>query len=183
MIPKLRRGKLVIPEMGKARMELVKVDFTKAGVDQSWDLMFNKGRLLTDQVYTSYCESCFLRSIQHCKTLEDVIEFLKTWAYSMKWTIIHGPYEQKSLVAEIGKYNLNPYKLKGVLYWGRHTITFTPGYVHFLFAGITDDGTYEIYGVRHILKLIRQLVFSNDNYIHQKSYIELVIAMKKIEID
>jgi hypothetical protein len=171
---KTRRGKLIIPEMGKARIEHISVKFTKAGVEQEWRLKFNKGRLLTDGVYTSYCETRYLRTVEHCKTLEDVINFLKTWAYSMDWTTIGNPHEEKSIVDEIGKYNINPYKLEGVLYWGRYTITFTPGYVHFLFAGITDDGTYEIHGVRHLLTTLKRFVGCG---------MDLVKAVKNIEKD
>jgi len=172
---KTRRGKLVIPEMGKARIEQVRIMFTKAGVEQEWRLMFNKGRLLTDTVYTSYCNTCYLRSVEHCKTLEDVVNFLKTWAYSMDWTIIGTPHEQKSIVAEVGKYNINPYKLEGVLYWGVYTITFTPGYVHFLRSGITDDGTHEIHGVRHLIGLVKLFVGGAG--------LDFVKKLKEIEID
>ena len=41
---KTRRGKLIIPEMGKARIEHISVKFTKAGVEQEWRLKLNKGR-------------------------------------------------------------------------------------------------------------------------------------------
>jgi hypothetical protein len=172
---KTRRGKLVIPEMGKTRKEYIRLMFTKAGVEQQWNLFFNKGKLLTDVVYTSYCYTCYLRSVEHCKTLEDVIEFLKTWAYSMDRTTISGPHKQLTIVEEVGKYNINPYKLNGVLYWGIYTYTFTPGYVHFLRSGITDDGTHKIHGIRHLLGIVKLIGGSVG--------LDFVKKLKEIEID
>jgi hypothetical protein len=178
---KARKGKLVIPIMGTNKREAVTVIFSKNGVDQNWNLFFNSGRLLTDKVYISYNPPVFLRTVEKCKTLNDVIDFLNEYVLSQRFVTIgmvsnsDGNFFKRIEILKLMDLKLNPFKLKGTLHWGRHTIEFKDGYVSFTLSNTYNDGTYKITGLKDILRITNKIVGNlHSNY-------EFALALKKIE--
>ena len=167
---------------GQYRREEVIIRFSKSGCDQEWRVRFNNGRLLTDEVYTSWNNATYLRTKEHCKTLEDVLAYLGFYAYSRSSIKIIGVHdcENKGLKA-ILDFDINLNKLQGSVYFGRYEIKFTHNendcfvtYIGHL-SPTVNDGTYLVRGKRDLLQRTN-IIIGRLN-----SSIEFLQALKKIE--
>jgi hypothetical protein len=179
---KARKGKLIIPKMGTNKRETISIKFTKSGVEQEWRLYFHSGRLLTDQVCVYYNPLVYLRSVEHCKTLEDVIAFLEKYSYDKRFTTISNVGDRDvndrrlNEIKKILNLNINSFKLNGTLHWGRYTIEFKNGFVSYIRHYNINDGTFKITGVRDLILLTEKLIGKLD------SYYEFALALKRIEV-
>lgn len=163
--------------------EKIDIEFSKSGIKQTWSLFFNKGRLLTDEVNTNYQPNTYLRSTEKCKTLEDVLTFLYSYSYLPDYVRIAshtdllgsqwGYLPRLKAVLDI---KINFKKLYGTVYFGRHAITFSDGYVNFLFKNTVNDGTYMITGKRDLLSVTHKLLGN------LQSDADFLLAVKKLEV-
>jgi hypothetical protein len=167
---------------GQYRREEVVIKFSKHGVDQEWRVRFNNGRLLTNEVYTNWGKPTYLRTKEHCNSLEDVLAYLGFYAYSRSSIKIVGVYdcENKGLKA-ILDFDINLNKLKGSVYFGRYEIIFnhneTDCFVTYIghLSPTVNDGTYLVRGKRDLL------VRTNNIIGRLNSSMEFLQALKKIE--
>jgi hypothetical protein len=162
--------------------EKIDIEFSKSGVTQTWNLFFNKGRLLTNEVFTSYNPNTQLRTTEKCVTLEDVLRFLYQYSYSPTYVriashtdLLGSQWGYLPRLKALLDVRIDFNKLYGCVYFGRHTITFSDGYVNFLFKNSVNDGTYKLTGKRDLLKLTNKLVGNLQNDI------DFLLAVKKLE--
>jgi len=167
---------------GQYKREEVVIKFSKNGVDQEWTVRFNKGRLLTDEVNTNWSKPTYLRSVEHCKTLEDVLAYLGFYAYSRSSIKIIAvrDWENKGLKA-ILDFDINLNKLQGTVYFGRYEIIFNHNendcfvtYIGHL-SPTVNDGTYLVRGKRDLLGRTNNIIG------RLASSMEFLQALKKIE--
>lgn len=163
--------------------EKIDIEFSKSGITQKWNLFFNKGRLLTDEVFTSYNSNTNLRKVEKCVTLLDVLMFLYQYSYSPTYVriashtdLLGSQWGYLPRLKAMVDIKIDFKKLYGTVYFGRHTITFTDGYVSFLFKNNVNDGTYELTGKRDLLKLTNKLVGNLE------SEVNFLLAVKKLEV-
>lgn len=162
------------------KREKISVGFSKSGVDQTWELYFNKGRLLTDKIHTNYQEPIYLRQVEKLKTLKQVLLFLHTYSYNeasvkiiSQLNLLDNGYLYR--LNEILNFNLDIKKVKGIVYFGSYTISFDNGNVSFLYRGIHDYGTYKITGKFDLLKTVNNIlnrVQSNIEFLHRVKKLE-----------
>jgi len=177
----VRKGKLVVPEMGKNKREFVRIKFSKSGVPQEWNLYFHSGRLLTNEVYANWNPVVYLRTVEKCRTLNDVIEFLKVYSYAEHFIVIGEVLNmdergmKRSALLQLLQLKINVKALQGCVYWGRHTITFDDGSVNFRMGHI-NDGTFTITGIRDLLRITEKLIG------RLASDYEYLKAVKKLEL-
>ena len=184
-----------LAKTGQYKREVVIIKFSKSGVDQEWCIRLNNGRLLTDEVHTYWNEPTYLKTKEHCKTLEDVLAYLGFYAYSRSSIKIIGvrDYTDKGLKA-ILDFDINVKKLQGSVYFGRYEIIFTHGdnngkntkndnntkndcfvtYIGHL-SPTVNDGTYLVRGKRDLLKRTNNIIG------RLASDMEFLQALKKIE--
>jgi len=179
---KARKGKLIIPKMGTNKRESIHIRFTKSGVEQEWRLLFHSGRLLTDKVFANYNPPVYLKTVEHCKTLEDVITFLDKYSYDNRFTTISEVgnrdinFRGLNEIQKILNLKINIYDLNGTLHWGRYTIEFKNGFVSYIRHYNINDGTFKITSVRDLILLTEKLIGKLD------SYYEFALALKRIEV-
>lgn len=168
------------PEV-RYKRELIEIKFSKNGIDQNWLLRFNNDRLLTDKVFVGYSEPVYLKTIQKCKTLEDVINFLKVYSYFKKsaHTIINlDTQREKVELSNILKLRINFKKVSGEIYWGSYTIVFDNGFMYF-YRNIPKVLDYygEIINFRNLLNITEKIVG------RLQSREDFLSAVKKLEIN
>lgn len=162
------------------KRELITITFSKSGVQQEWKLHFNNNRLLTDEAFTSYQKTVYLRSVEKCKTLEDVLQFLTEYAFDKRSVKIlrmqNSDEHQHNLnLIKIINIKIDFSKVKGSVYFGRHTITFNNNIVSFLIKNTIDDGTYLITGKYDLLKLTNKILGN------LQSDVNFLTAVKRLE--
>lgn len=163
----------------------VTIQFIKNGVDQTWGLYFNKGKLLTDEVNVFYGPSIRLRKDFKCKSLNDVLVFLYDYSFSPTLTkiinivdLLDSKFSYYSRLKSFINIKIDFNSVKGTLYWGRYEIIFENGYVTFIghLSVKVNDGTYEIKDKRNLLRIVNKLVGTLE------SEIDFLNAVKNLEI-
>lgn len=186
MIIMRRRTKTYFKEdttTGRFKREEVTIAFSKSGVDQEWVVRTNNGRLLTDQVSTNWNKPTYLRSVQHCNSLEDVLAYLNFYAYSrFSIKIVRVRDYTDVNTKAILDFDINVKKLQGTVYFGRYEIIFTHNdydcfvtYIGHLSTTV-NDGTFLVRGKRDLLQRTNSIIGKLS------SSIEFLEALKKIEI-
>lgn len=165
------------------KREAINIEFSKSGIKQEWKLFFNKDRLLTDVVHTFYQPNTHLRSVEKCKTLEDVLTFLYTYSHNESYVRIINvhdlltDWDSLMNLNEIVQFKLDVSKLKGSVYFCEFTITFDNGYVTFTMWKNHDFGTYKITGKFDLLRITNEILNnlqSNIDYLKSVKRLEQV---------
>lgn len=163
------------------KRELIKIGFSKSGVDVQWELKFHSGRLCTDRINMIYDKDIQLRTIEKCRSLEDVLKFLEGYAYTKKSVKVIDIINRDEnnfykYIKAILDFPLDVKKLNGSVYFGLHEIIFIGKSVRFMYRGIHNDGTYFFTGKFDLLQTVKIILPS------LRSDLEFLHALKKIEV-
>ena len=175
--------KFHLKKINRCKRERIIIEFSKSGVKQQWSLMFNNNRLLTDECYTNWNASTYLRSVEKCKTLEDVLTFLYTYScsHTLVKIVVHTdlfncPFSKLKNLDDLRKIKINYSTLNGSVYFGSYTITFENGCVSFIRnMPKIIDGQFELTGSRDLIKHTENIVGRLE------SQLDFLTAVKKLE--
>jgi hypothetical protein len=151
------------------------IQFSKSGEMIDRRLLFHNDRLLTDVIYFAYAPPVYLRSVEKCKTLEDVLKFLYTFSYLPKWVKILRHYDTTNKkLKEILDFKLDLTKVDGWVYFGEYKIHIQNNTITFIMFPSYDCGTYNIIGKFDLLRIVNKILNLHSN-------LEFLIAVKKLE--
>lgn len=162
--------------ISRYKNEYFEIQFSKSGVIQSNRIYFNNNRLLTDEINISYNPSIYLRSVEKCKTLEDVLKFYYEYSYLPDYVRIlkHEDTTDKEL-KKILDFTLNFNKINGTVYFGEFEIIIMNNIVSFMLFPRYDFGTYVFTGKFDLLKIVNNVIGRLG------SNIDFLSAIKKLE--